>query len=47
VRLEGARVLITGGSSGIGLALARAMVARGASVTVTGRDADRLAAATS
>jgi len=47
VRLEGARVLITGGSSGIGLALARAMSARGASVTITGRDAGRLSAAAS
>lgn len=47
MRLEGARILITGGSSGIGLALARAMAARGASVTITGRDADRIEAATS
>lgn len=47
MRLEGARVLITGGSSGIGLALARAMSARGASVTITGRDAGRLSVAAS
>lgn len=47
MRLEGARVLITGGSSGIGLALARAMSERGAAVTITGRDATRLEAAAS
>lgn len=47
MRLEGARVLITGGSSGIGLALARDMSARGASVTITGRDPGRLSAAAS
>ncbi|MEO3812267.1 SDR family NAD(P)-dependent oxidoreductase [Sphaerisporangium sp. B11E5] len=43
-RLDGARVLVTGASSGIGAATARAMAARGAKVTLTGRDAGRLAA---
>lgn len=47
MNLDGARVLITGGSSGIGLAVARAMASRGASVTITGRDATRLEAVSS
>ena len=45
MKLEGKRVLITGGSSGIGLATAEAMVAAGARVFITGRRADVLAAA--
>lgn len=40
--LQGKRVLVTGGSSGIGLAITRAMLAKGARVVITGRDADRL-----
>lgn len=47
MNLDGARVLITGGSSGIGLAVARAMAAQGASVTITGRDEARLRTAAS
>jgi NAD(P)-dependent dehydrogenase (short-subunit alcohol dehydrogenase family) len=39
------RVVIIGGSSGMGLALARALLAAGAEVTVAGRSPDRLAAA--
>jgi NAD(P)-dependent dehydrogenase (short-subunit alcohol dehydrogenase family) len=39
------RVLIIGGSSGIGLALAELLLADGAQVTIAGRSADRLAAA--
>ena len=38
-------ILITGGSSGFGLATARRLLARGARVAITGRDADRLSAA--
>jgi gluconate 5-dehydrogenase len=40
-RADGVRVLITGGTSGIGAAMAAALVAAGAQVVVTGRDADR------
>jgi len=43
--MKGSRVLIVGGSSGMGLALADLLVAEGAAVTVAGRRADRLAAA--
>jgi len=45
MNLEGKRVLITGGSSGIGFAIARAMLAKGARVIVTGRNSERLAQA--
>jgi len=37
MQLQNKRVLITGGSSGIGLALAQALIARGAKVFITGR----------
>ncbi|MFJ6631566.1 SDR family oxidoreductase [Streptomyces sp. NPDC091376] len=36
-------VLVTGGSSGVGLATVRALLAEGANVATCGRDADRLA----
>jgi 3-oxoacyl-[acyl-carrier protein] reductase len=42
--LAGKKAFITGGTQGIGLALARALVEEGAQVAVCGRDADRLAA---
>lgn len=38
-------VLVTGGSSGVGLATVRALLAEGARVATCGRDADRLAEA--
>jgi 3-dehydrosphinganine reductase len=43
--LGGAHVLITGGSSGIGLATARLVLSRGGQVSLVARDASRLAAA--
>jgi NAD(P)-dependent dehydrogenase (short-subunit alcohol dehydrogenase family) len=44
-RLKGKNILITGGTSGIGLAAARLFRAEGARLAVTGRDPERLAAA--
>ncbi|HVV93641.1 MAG TPA: SDR family oxidoreductase [Hyphomicrobiales bacterium] len=43
--LDGAAVMVFGGSSGIGLGTATAAMAAGAKVTVAGRDPKRLAAA--
>ncbi len=42
MRLRQKTILITGGTSGIGLELARQLLARGNVVIVTGRDQDRL-----
>lgn len=39
--VAGVRVLVTGGTSGLGLAMVRALAAGGAHVVLTGRDADR------
>lgn len=37
MNITGKRVLITGGSSGIGLALAQVLLAKGAKVAISGR----------
>jgi short-subunit dehydrogenase len=42
MNVSGKRVLITGGSSGIGLALAQALLAKGAKVVITGRRVNTL-----
>jgi 3-oxoacyl-[acyl-carrier protein] reductase len=43
--IEGKAAIVTGGSRGIGLAIASALVAEGVHVAVTGRDEDHLAEA--
>ncbi len=43
--LEGSKVVVVGGSSGIGLGVARAALERGARVTLVGRSRERLAKA--
>lgn len=43
-RLTGARILVTGGSSGVGAAVARTLASRGALVLATARRAERLEA---
>src|ERR1700744_3787298 len=45
LRLRGTRVLITGGSSGIGFAVARRVVDAGGSVVLVGRNEAKLASA--
>jgi len=45
VRVAGHQVLITGGSAGIGFALARAFLERDNQVAICGRNSDRLSAA--
>ena len=45
LELEGRAVLVTGGTDGLGLALARRLIAEGARVAVCGRDERRLEAA--
>jgi NAD(P)-dependent dehydrogenase (short-subunit alcohol dehydrogenase family) len=45
MEINGFRALVTGGTAGIGLACARLLAEAGAEVIVTGRDADRGAAA--
>lgn len=45
--IEGRRAVVTGASSGLGLATAKALVAEGVRVVIVSRDADKLARATS
>ena len=45
--LEGKSALVTGGGRGIGLAVARRLVAEGATVAICGRDTESLRAASS
>ena len=45
MNIGGKRILVTGGSSGIGLKLAQALLAKGAKVVITGRRPDPLAKA--
>lgn len=45
MNLNGATALVTGGSSGIGFAIAKALADGGARVAITGRDEDKLAMA--
>src|ERR1700678_1118755 len=42
LQLRGRRALITGGSRGIGLAVARALLAEGVDVAIAARDGERL-----
>ncbi|WP_027929490.1 SDR family oxidoreductase [Amycolatopsis thermoflava] len=45
LQLKGARAVVTGGSRGLGLAIARGLLAEGARVALVARDAQRLGAA--
>ena len=47
LELAGQSIIVTGGSSGIGLETARLLLAEGALVTICGRDESRLAVARS
>ncbi|RLD24388.1 MAG: short-chain dehydrogenase, partial [Bacteroidetes bacterium] len=42
MKLKNSKILITGGSSGLGKAMAVALVEQGANVVITGRDKEKL-----
>ncbi len=42
MKLEGGRIVLTGGSSGIGKQAAKDLISKGANVIITGRDKDKL-----
>ena len=42
MELKGAKVFLTGGSSGIGLATAKALCEKGANLIISGRDKEKL-----
>ncbi len=44
-QLKGKKVLITGASSGLGFAMAKALISEGAAIVITGRDKEKLATA--
>ncbi|MEM7482367.1 MAG: SDR family NAD(P)-dependent oxidoreductase [Acidobacteriota bacterium] len=44
MKIEGSKALVTGGSGGIGKAIAAALIAKGGAVTITGRDEHKLRA---
>ena len=46
MQISGKTILITGGTDGIGLRLARQLQNKGARVIITGRNAQKIAAAT-
>lgn len=43
--LQGKKIVITGGSSGLGYAMAKKFISEGAEVVISGRNADKLKAA--
>ncbi|WP_027233053.1 SDR family oxidoreductase [Phyllobacterium sp. UNC302MFCol5.2] len=45
IKIEDAEIIVVGGSSGMGLAVARRLLAEGARVTIAGRSGEKLAAA--
>lgn len=42
MNLQGAKIIVTGGSSGLGKATAKTLKSKGANVLITGRDAEKL-----
>lgn len=41
-KLDGLKIIVSGGGSGIGLEIARNLIEQGAQVCITGRNADKL-----